>query len=223
MMTATTSLPSMSQSLIDQLLKWHDANKTVLVNKGANALYSPWVSTKIRDGDLKENIIYNIPNTIPGTQWNKCFVEEFPQLVEYFNCLPLKRVDKIILLETTKSCVPHVDLSSLYYNDISLEPANYRMSLRHGKSNGFYVQPVPEDQFGYPRKEQFSPYPKQNYNPEVGKWWVLNNWCCQHGSDWIEGDQKVLISVQGTPSLKHIEVINNDVENVLYYPGLTTG
>ena len=104
-MTATTSLLPMPQLLIDRLLEWHDAYKTVLVNKGANALYSPWLSTKIRDGDLTENIIYNIPNTIPGRQWNKSFVDEFPELVEYFNCLPLKRVDKIILLENLPSII----------------------------------------------------------------------------------------------------------------------
>jgi hypothetical protein len=217
MMTATTSLPPMPQPLIDRLLQWHDKNKSVLTNRGATALYSPWLSTKIRDGDLTENAVYHIPNTLPGRQWNRSFVNELQELVEYFNCLPLKKVDKIILLETTKPCVPHIDLSSLYYNDISLEPANYRMSLRHSKSDGFYVQPIPENEFGSPRKERHSPYPKQHYNSEIGKWWVLNNWCCQHGSDWTEGDNKVLISVQGTPSEKHREVINN-VENVLYHP-----
>jgi hypothetical protein len=219
MMTATTGLSPMPQPLIDRLLQWHDKNKTVLVNKGASALYSPWLCTRIRDIDITESSVYHIPNTLNGSKWNKSFVEELPELIEYFNCLPLKNVDKIILLETIKPCVPHIDLSSLYYKDITFEPANYRMSLRHNTGNGFYVQPIPKNEFGSgSRKERHSPYPKQYYNPEIGKWWVLNNWCCQHGSDWTDGDQKVLISVQGSPSEKHREVINSTVENVLYHP-----
>jgi hypothetical protein len=189
-----------------------------MTNKGATALHSPWLATRIRDQDITENAIYYIPNTLPGRQWNRSFVNECKELIEYFNCLPLKRVDKILLLETIKPCVPHIDLSSIYYNDMSLEPANYRMFLRHSNSDGFYVQPVPENEVGGPRKERYSPYAKQHYAPAIGKWWVLNNWCCQHGSDWTEGDNKVLIAVQGTPSEKHRTVIAHNITNVLYHP-----
>ena len=92
--------------------------------------------------------------------------------------------------------------------------------LRNNSRNGFYVQPIPKEEFGSGiRKEMYSPYDKIYYKPEIGKWWVLNNWCCQHGSEWNEGESKVLISVQGAPSPEHMKVRNfNRLTNIITHP-----
>jgi hypothetical protein len=215
-MAGEVNLPSMPRDLVDKLLIWHDSKKTVLTNKGATALYYPWVHTKIRDNE-GDNLI-DIDESIPGSPWNSDFVEEFPELVKFLNQLPLKTVGRIILLETIKPCTPHIDLSSMYYTDTTYEPCNYRMTLRESKSNGFYVQAIPKEDFGTgPRRDKTSIYDKNFFKPKIGNWWVLNNWCCQHGSEWDEGDNKVLISIQGTPSEDH-RVLLKSLTNVIYHP-----
>jgi len=218
-MTGEVGIPGLSSLDIQELLVWHDNNKTILDNRGGEGLYFPWVHTKIRDVELTESNSLVINSTIPGSPWNREFVETFPNLVELFDSLPFEKIYRIVLLETIKECVPHIDLSSLFYQDNTLEPCNYRMTLRESShSQGFYVQPIPEEEFGTgARKERTSKYTKQHYHPTLGNWWVLNNWCCQHGSDWKEGDQKVLVSVQGRPSEDHRAYLNS-LKNITYHP-----
>jgi hypothetical protein len=214
-LAATTGLPVLSTANVDRLLVWHDNNKTLLENKGSVILYNPWLHTKIRDIDPMSNPV-EISNTTPGAPWNGDFVKEFPELVEYFNCLPIKNITRIVLLETFKDCVPHIDMSGIGIN--FLEPSSYRMTLRDQQEKGFYVQPIPKEEFGSGiRKEEFSPYNKIYYHPEIGKWWILNNWSCQHGSDWTDSAHKVLISVQGVPSMEHFNV-KKLLENIVYHP-----
>lgn len=215
-MAGEVDLPTMSDKVISKLLKWHDSNKKLLENRGAAALYHPWVHTKIRDTDEMDSV--ELPNTTPGAPWNKEFVELFPELIEFFNILPLKSIGRIILLETVKPCTPHIDLSSMYYTDITLEPCNYRMTLRASNSNGFYVQAIPAEEFGQgPRRDKTSVFQKEHFKPRLGHWWVLNNWCCQHGSDWEEGDSKVLISIQGEPKDQHRELLKT-ISNSVFHP-----
>ncbi len=220
-MVGTTSIPALDNSIIDQLLDWHDSKKTILENPGSIGLNTPWVHTKIRDSDPMEKSI-QIKNSISGSPWNLDFVENFPTLVESFNQLPLNFINKILILETVKECVPHIDGSSRTYLDKSIEPCNYRMLLRKPKnSKGFYVQPLLKENFGISaRKEIDTPYSKNYYSPEIGKWWVLNNWCCQHGSDWLPEDNKALISVIGTPSNEHKQILNS-LSNTIKHPDYT--
>lgn len=220
-MAATTALMGLSTDECNELLKWHDNNKSLLNNIGSIGLYNPWLHTKIRDIDLKDSSI-KIENAVRGSPWNRDFAKTFPNLIEKFNELPFIYIHKIIILETIKECVPHIDGSASSHNDKTVEPYGYRMLLRTpSKSKGFYVQAIPTEEFGMgPRKEMHSPYPKQYYKPELGKWWVLNNWCCQHGSDWEEGDNKVLISVIGIPSLKHTELLKS-LTNIIKHPDYT--
>lgn len=208
-MVAYMSLPGLLSTQVEKLLLWHDAQKATLTNKGGVNLNYPWVHTKIRDEDLQPTEKVEVPNTLPGSAWNQEFVKKFPDIVEHLNCLPLRFVSKIILLETTKVCLTHIDLSKSWCDDVTMEPWSYRMTLRNAVGPGFFVQPIPKAEWGSgPRTSKYSPYPKQHFKAEVGHWWVLNQWCCQHGADWQEGDQKVLISVQGTPSEEHRQVLN---------------
>lgn len=220
-MAGTTSLTGLSNEDCNNLLEWHDNNKTLLKNVGSIGLYNPWVHTKIRDLEFNTNFI-KIKETTPGCPWNADFVERFPKLVNSFNELPFSYIHKIIILETIKECVSHIDGSAGTFNDKSYEPYGYRMLLRNPiKSKGFYVQGIEQKDFGCgPRKETYSPYPKNYYSPEIGKWWVLNNWCCQHGSDWNEGDNKVLISVIGVPSEKHKTLLSS-LTNIIKHPEYT--
>lgn len=216
-LAATTTLPKLSLDRVSDLLQWHDKEKTLLENKGSVMLYNPWLHSKIRDIDQLDNNI-EIKNSIPGAKWNKKFVDEFPELVDYFNCLPIKNIVRILILETFKECVPHIDLSGINLNFI--EPSSYRMMLRNNTQKGFYVQPIPKEEFGTGiRKEKSSPYDKIYYRPLIGEWWLLNNWCCQHGSDWEKNDSKVLISVQGTPSIEHMKLRHlKNFNNVVVHP-----
>jgi hypothetical protein len=218
MMAATVDLPPMPAETVQKLLEWHDQNKVILDNVGARGLETPWYHTKIRDTENLPNS-KTIQGTLPGAPWNSDFVSQFPELVLFFNNLPLMRVGKILLLETYKECFSHIDLSSHNYSDVTYEPCNYRMTLRDTPGNSFYVQPIPENEFGSgPRKNRPSPYDRVYYHADIGKWWVLNNWCCQHGSEYTEGDRKVLISVQGTPYVKHRSLIKSNVSNVACHP-----
>jgi hypothetical protein len=215
--SGVTNLPGLSTSDIEKLLEWHDNNKKTLINQGSLGLKKPWVHTKIRDTELLKKSVF-IDNKIPGSAWNKDFIENFSNLVEIFDQLPFTFIEKIIILETIKDCEPHIDASSKHYQDNSLEPCNYRMLLRKLKpTKGFYLQGLEKKDFGItPQKNVKTSFPKQYFSPTIGKWWVLNNWCCQHGSDWIDGDSKTLISVLGTPSTSHLNVLNSLSDMVLH-------
>lgn len=216
-LAATTNLPKLSLDQVELLLEWHEREKTLLENKGSIMLYNPWYKSTIRDIDQIDNCV-NIENSIQGPAWNKNFVDNFPELVNYFNCLPIKNIIRILILETYKECVSHIDMSGINLDFI--EPSSYRMMLKNNTKKGFYVQPIPKEEFGSGiRKEHTSPYEKIYYKPPIGEWWLLNNWCCQHGSNWETGDKKVLISVQGSPSAKHM-IIRNDknLKNIVYHP-----
>lgn len=221
-MAGTIPSSGISDDLVQRLLDWHDRCKTLLQNTGSIGLHSPWIHTKIRDSDRMEEPL-RIKHSIPGSPWNGSFIQEFPELVDVFNSLPFKIIHKIVILETIKECVPHIDGSADLYADKTLEPCNYRMLLQKSKfSSGFYVQAIPKEEFGCgARKEASSPYPKQYYSPDIGKWWVLNNWCCQHGSDWKADDGKVLISVVGTPTDQHREFLKS-LTNVIMHPDYNT-
>lgn len=208
-MVAYMDLPALPLTRVNALLEWHDARKETLTNRGGVNLGFPWTHTKLRDSDLLPAESVAVRYTTAGSAWNSEFVSQFPDIVEYFNCLPLSYVGKIILLETTKACLTHIDLSTSWCKDVTMEPWSYRMTLRNSEGPGFFVQAIPKAEWGSgPRTSKHSPYPKQHFKAEVGRWWALNQWCCQHGSDWQEGDRKVLISVQGTPYEEHRNVLN---------------
>jgi hypothetical protein len=217
-MAGETNLQGINQTRLTDLLSWHDLKKTLLKNKGSIGLGNPWIHTKIRDSDLTENY-KTLKNSIPGSPWSTDFIDKFPDLIKVFDELPLKVIHKIVILETIKECVSHIDGSSELYKDKLFEPCNYRMLLRKSQnSQGFYLQAISPEKFGCnPRKEIDSVYPKEHYRPAIGKWWVLNNWCCQHGSDWQPGDQKVLISVLGVPAPTHKTIVTS-LSNVLIHP-----
>jgi hypothetical protein len=217
-MAGETDLQGITQARLINLLSWHDSNKTLLKNKGSIGLDNPWVHTKIRDSDLTGNY-KTLKDSIPGSPWNVDFINNFPDLIKIFDSLPLKVIHKIVILETIKECVSHIDGSSGLYKDKSFEPCNYRMLLRKSQSSqGFYLQGISPEKFGCnPEKEIDSHYPKEYYQPAIGKWWVLNNWCCQHGSDWQSGDQKVLISVLGVPALSHKKIVTS-LSNIILHP-----
>jgi hypothetical protein len=195
-MVTEVAVPGIPQNLVTALLRWHDDNKSVLANTGAVALNRPWVSTTIRDVDATSTVC----GSIPGSPWNPVFVKQFPQVVSILNRLPLQHIERIYLLETQAVCPAHTDMSRLLYDDNTLEPCNYRMTLREStSSSGFYVQPKEIANWGGPTKSVTSPI--INYWAcSIGKWWTLNNFICQHGSDYSPGDHKVIISVQGTPN-----------------------
>lgn len=207
-MVAYMDLPALSLEQVQRLLEWHDERKLTLTNKGGVNLKYPWVHSKIRDSDLPQSEKEEVAGTLSGTPWNREFVERFPDIVQHLECLPLSYVGKILLLETTKACPVHVDLSTAWCSDVTMEPWSYRMTLRNANGPGFYVQAIPRAEWGSgPRTDKHSPFPKRYFKGELGRWWTLNQWCCQHGSEWDEGDQKVLISVQGTPSEEHRKVL----------------
>lgn len=210
-MTGYVNLPPLNEEDITKLLNWHDANKQTLDNLGAMALNQPWVASTIRD--FRVNLKYAKAPTgnIPGNPWNYDFIIRFPKLVSVFDSLPFTKIERIILLQNTKFCAAHTDQSKFLYLDNSIEPCNYRLTLRQStKSKGFFVQPKPFKTWGTQHAITDQELPVMHWNAKPGYWWVLNNFCCQHGSDWREGDEKVIISVQGTPDPeKHLALLKN--------------
>jgi hypothetical protein len=210
-MTSYINLPPLSEEHITSLLAWHDLTKETLINPGAIALKKPWIASKIRDLAANLELPTEIVNSIPGNPWSSDFVNRFPEIVKIFNSLPFNRIEKIILLQNNKFCQSHNDQSSLLYDDISIEPCNYRLTLRGSTaSKGFFIQPKPVTSWGSTYALLNKGLPVVYWDAKPGHWWTLNNFCCQHGSDWEEGDNKVIISVQGTPNTeKHLELLNN--------------
>lgn len=208
-MVGYIDLPPLSKDNIDKLLTWHDSTKETLDNPGALALNQPWIASKIRDFEvnLKSSILTD--NSIPGNPWNSDFASKFPELVSIFDSLPFTRIERILLLQNTKFCQSHNDQSKFLYSDNYIEPCNYRLTLRSSKtSRGFFVQPKPFETWGTPHAIKNQNLPVTHWNAEPGYWWTLNNFCAQHGSDWKEGDEKVIVSVQGTPDpVKHLELL----------------
>lgn len=204
-MTAEVDLPKMPVDLINRILEWHDAGKKLLDNAGAKGIDYPWISTHIRDNAGIDDPV-SIPFLKPGSPWNREFVKLFPEAISYFECLPLVDIERIVLLEAKKKVWSHVDRSKTHCPDNRLEPASYRMYLRESKSDGFYVQSRPMKEWGNHRAiEPISPgyeylkepLPYRFWRTEIGQWWVLDNFCSQHGSKWQAGDNKVILSVQG--------------------------
>jgi hypothetical protein len=216
-MVMEVALPPIDKKLLEEILKWHDQQKTLLNNPGSRALRFPWLATTIRDYEQNLKNSIELDYGISGNPWNRDFVENFQDFVEVINSIPLTEIKRIYLLETIKPCPTHVDMSKQLYNDLSLEPCNYRISMRENTSNsGFYIQPKPRKEWGNSRAILSGDTEYNNGNgidpitwtPKVGHWWVLNNYCCQHGSTWQEGDNKVILSVQGTPDTKkHKELL----------------
>ena len=217
-MVMAVDLPELPQHLISGILEWHDSKKKLLNNSGAAGIKYPWISSHIRDNVDIANPV-NLKETIPGSPWNKEFVELFPDAIPFFNNLPLINIERIVLLESTKPVPVHVDRSKLHFRSNILEPTSYRMYLRNAeKSNGFYVQSKPMREWGSPNaigmdsvghEHMTQPLPKNFWKISPGKWWLLDNFCTQHGADWKEGDDKVIISVQGRiDPAKHKELMN---------------
>lgn len=216
-MVTETGLEKMPIELVNRILAWHDSKKYKLDNIGASTLDYPWASSHIRnDADIPEPVI--VPGSIPGNPWNKEFVDLFPDAIKYFNQLPLTKIARIVLLESTKEVIAHVDRSKSHIPDETLEPASYRMHLRGCEKQGFYVQPKPLSEWGSSRAiTRHSPgfthitrLPIRFWQGEIGSWWLLNNFCAQHGSTHEPGDNKVIISIQGTPDpIRHKELLKN--------------
>lgn len=208
-MVGYINLPPLSEKNITELLDWHDSSKNRLDNPGAEALGQPWIASKIRDFDVNLKSSTLVGTNIPGNPWNTEFVIRFPELVTIFNSLPFERIERILLLQNTKFCKSHNDQSKFLYNDNHIEPCNYRLTLRNSKKSlGFFVQPKPFNSWGTQHAIQNQNLPLVHWNAKPGYWWVLNNFCCQHGSDWEEGDDKVILSIQGTPnSKKHLQLL----------------
>ena len=222
-MVTDTPLEVMPKELVDRILVWHDSKKHKLDNIGASTLDYPWASSHIRnDVDIDDPV--SLDNSIPGNPWNNEFVVKFPEALHYFNQLPLTYISRIVLLESTKEVIAHVDRSKSHISDETLEPASYRMHLRGCEKQGFYVQPKPLAEWGSSRAiTRYSPgythitrLPIKYWQGEIGGWWLLNNFCAQHGSTYEPGDNKVIISVQGTPdTIRHKELLKNCNENKL--------
>jgi hypothetical protein len=206
----------MPKELVDRILVWHDSKKYKLDNIGASTLNYPWASSHIRnDVDIAHPCI--IHDSIPGNPWNKEFVDLFPGAIKYFDQLPLINIARIVLLESTKEVLSHVDRSKSHIQADTLEPASYRMHLRGCEKQGFYVQGKPLSEWGSARAitpvsagftHLTKPLPIRFWQGEIGRWWLLNNFCAQHGSTYEPGDNKVIISVQGTPDpVRHRELL----------------
>lgn len=210
-MAGYINLPPLSEENIAKLLAWHDSTKKTLDNSGAMALNQPWIASTIRDFDVNLKSSTLLDNSIPGNPWNYDFTTKFPELVSIFDSLPFTRIERILLLQNTKFCESHNDQSKFLYLDNSIEPCNYRLTLRDSKSSkGFFVQPKPFKTWGTQHAIKNQGLPVVHWNAKPGYWWVLNNFCCQHGSDWKEGDDKVILSIQGTPNHeKHVELLKN--------------
>jgi hypothetical protein len=223
-MAGYINLPPFSEENITKLLEWHDLGKDRLDNLGAEALGQPWIASKIRDFEVNLKSPILVKNSIPGNPWNLDFAIRFPDLVSIFNSLPFKKIERILLLQNTKFCPSHNDQSKFLYDDNYIEPCNYRLTLRNSKkSKGFFVQPKQFKDWGTQHALKNHGLPAVHWNPKPGYWWVLNNFCCQHGSDWKEGDDKVILSVQGTPDHeKHLELIKNSEHlKCVNHPNLT--
>jgi hypothetical protein len=223
-MVGYINLPPLSEENITKLLDWHDSNKDRLDNLGAEALRQPWIASKIRDFDFNLKSPTLAKTVIPGNPWNSDFIMRFPELVTIFNNLPFQRIERILLLQNTKFCDSHNDQSKFLYSDNHIEPCNYRLTLRDSKkSRGFFVQPKPFNSWGTQHAIKNQNLPLVHWNAKPGYWWVLNNFCCQHGSDWQEGDDKVILSIQGTPDPeKHLALLkDSDHLKSLEHPNLS--
>jgi hypothetical protein len=220
-MIMEVDLPQMPRHLVNGILEWHKENKKILNNIGANNLKYPWISTHIRDNTSIDNPI-QLKNTIPGSPWNSEFVDLFPDAIEFFECLPLLNIERIVLLESIKPVMSHVDKSKSHCPNNILEPASYRMYLNDAtESDGFYVQPKPIAEWGNHRAISSAsqgyeyltePLPFRFWKTDIGKWWALDNFCSQHGSFYKEGDNKVIISVQGKiDASRHSKLLDNSV------------
>jgi hypothetical protein len=210
-MTSYVNLPPLSDEHITTLLAWHDSTKETLSNPGAVALKQPWIASKIRDFAENLESPTTVVSSIPGNPWNFDFISRFPEIAKIFNSLPFDKIERIYLLQNNKFCESHNDQSSFLYDEFSIEPCNYRMTLRGSKvSKGFFVQPKPFKSWGSADALKNQGLPVFYWNAKPGYWWTLNNFCCQHGSDWKRGDDKVIISIQGTPNTeKHLELLKN--------------
>jgi len=217
-MVMEVDLPPLPQTLIDGILAWHDSKKALLDNIGAAGVGYPWIASHIRDNVSIDDPV-NLENTIPGSPWNSEFVKLFPEAIPFFDSLPLTNIERIVLIESTKLVPPHVDRSKTHCPNNSLEPASYRMHLRKAvKSNGFYMQPRPMKEWGNHRaiimgspgyEHMTESLPARSWKIDPGKWWLLDNFCTQHGSDWKEGDDKVIVSVQGQiDPVRHKELLD---------------
>lgn len=210
-MTSYVNLPPFSEETVNKLLEWHDSNKKRLANPGAVALRQPWEASTIRDFYINMLNPVKVVDSIPGNPWSFDFTQKFPELISVFNSLPFLQIERILLLQNTKFCDSHNDQSKFLYNEASLEPCNYRMTLRGSKvSKGFFVQPKPFKHWGSEDALKNQGLPVYYWDAKPGYWWTLNNFCCQHGSDWKPGDDKVILSIQGTPDPeKHLELLKN--------------
>jgi len=223
-MVSDTPLEVMPKELVDRILEWHDSKKHKLDNIGASTLDYPWASSHIRN-DVDINDPVRVDNSIPGNPWNNEFVVKFPEALHYFNQLPLTYIERIVLLESTKEVLSHVDRSKSHVPDATCEPASYRMHLRGCEKKGFYVQGKPMSEWGSRRAiEPVSAgfthltkrLPKKFWQGKIGSWWLLNNFCAQHGSTYEPGDNKVIISVQGTiDSVRHKKLLENNEDRGL--------
>ena len=215
-MVSDTPLEVMPKELVDRILVWHDSKKHKLDNIGASTLDYPWASSHIRNNvDIDDPV--SLDNSIPGNPWNKEFVDLFPSAIKYFDQLPLIKIERIVLLESTKEVLSHVDRSKSHVPDSTCEPASYRMHLRGCEKEGFYIQGKPISEWGSSRAITPSslgfthltkPLPIRYWQGKIGSWWLLNNFCAQHGSTYEPGDNKVIISVQGTiDPVRHKELL----------------
>lgn len=210
-MTGYINLPPFSEATVEKLLEWHDSVKETLANPGAVALRQPWIASVIRDYDSNLESPIKLNSGISGNPWNFDFVDKFPELISVFNSLPFDNIERIYLLENYKFCDSHNDQSKFLYSENSIEPCNYRMTLRNSQtSKGFFVQPKPFKTWGTADAIKKQGFPVYYWPGKPGYWWVLNNYCCQHGSDWKLGDNKVILSIQGTPNEeKHLALLKD--------------
>ena len=219
-MVSYIDIEPLSQPVIDRLLEWHDNNKAIYNTQSTMELGYPWNHSIIRAKSGHEHInMVPLDYGIVGSRWNKEFVDMFPEIVEHFNNLPFDAISAIVLLETVKECPAHMDASKLdNYRDVTLEPCNYRMTIRHSNSPGFWVAPLDESRWGI--RWMLDSSVKMEWAPEIGRWWALNNHVNSHGSHWEQGDKKVIVSVQGTPnSEKHKALLANTTEDgCIFHP-----
>jgi len=219
-MVSYIDVDPLSQTVIDSLLEWHDGNKELFNADATKQLGYPWDHSTIREqyGHDHLNMI-DLGYGIPGSKWNQGFVDKFPALVDYFNNMPFDKISAIVLLETIRECPAHVDQSKLgNYKDVTLEPCNYRMTIRQSNSLGFWVSPMNESRWGI--RWMLDSSIKMLWTAEVGRWWVLNNHVNSHGSYWEHGDRKVIVSIQGTPNTERHKALlaKTTDDGCIYHP-----
>jgi len=155
--------------------------------------------------------------------WDPEFRVAFPEVVEWFSCLPLRRLNGVVLVTQTDDIPDHVDIygqqsSRTYFERFKdVEPKNYRILVADHHDDAvqrgaFYVTQT------YRGERQYVRLP-----PETNVF-ALSASVCYHGSTYHRGHHKTTVVIHGVVDPeRHVALLNRSLhrfgDHAIRFPG----